>query len=104
MSDDKSKTGGQDRERINVNEDYELRDWSRSLNVTPERLKEAVQAVGDRAEKVREYLKNKKGSPRARLDRALEHHHVHLVADCDVPLGVVQHDQAVGLDHRAENA
>lgn len=59
MADDKSKTGGQDRERINVNEDYELRDWSKSLNVTPERLKEAVQAVGDRAEKVREYLKNK---------------------------------------------
>jgi len=56
MSDDKSKTGGQDRQRINVNEDYELRDWAKSLNTTPERLKEAVQAVGDRAEKVREYL------------------------------------------------
>jgi hypothetical protein len=60
MSDDKSKTGGQDRERINVHEDYELRDWAKSLNTTPERLKEAVQAVGDRAEKVREYLKNDK--------------------------------------------
>lgn len=58
MSDDKSKAHGQDRERINVNEDYELRDWSRSLDVTPERLKEAVQAVGDRAEKVREYLRS----------------------------------------------
>lgn len=31
MSDDKSKSGGQDRQRINVNEDYELRDWSKSL-------------------------------------------------------------------------
>ena len=60
MSDDKTKTGGQDRERINVHEDYELRDWAKSLNTTPERLKEAVQAVGDRAEKVREYLKNDK--------------------------------------------
>lgn len=59
MSDDKSKTGGQDRERINVNEDYELRDWSKSLNTTPERLKEAVLAVGDRADKVREFLKKK---------------------------------------------
>ena len=59
MSDDKTKSGGQDRERINVHEDYELRDWSKSLNVTPEKLKEAVQAVGDRAEKVREYLKGK---------------------------------------------
>ena len=59
MSDDRNKSGGQDRERINVNQDYELRDWSKSLGVTPERLKEAVQAVGDRADKVREYLKGK---------------------------------------------
>ena len=56
MSDDTSKSGGQDRQRINVNQDYELRDWAKSLDTTPERLKEAVQAVGDRAEKVREYL------------------------------------------------
>jgi methyl-accepting chemotaxis protein len=60
MSDDKSQSQGQDRQRINVNQDYELRDWAKSLNTTPERLKEAVQAVGDRAEKVREYLKNDK--------------------------------------------
>jgi hypothetical protein len=60
MSDNKSQTGGQDRERINVNQDYELRDWAKSLNTTPERVKEAVQAVGDRAEKVREYLSQDK--------------------------------------------
>ncbi len=58
MSDDKTKSGGQDREWINVHEDYEVRDWAKSLGTTPERLKEAVQAVGDRAEKVREFLKN----------------------------------------------
>lgn len=58
MADDKSNTGGQDRARINVNQDYELRDWAKSLNTTPERIKEAVQAVGDRADKVREYLKS----------------------------------------------
>jgi hypothetical protein len=62
MSDDKSNAGGQDRQRININEDYELRDWAKSLSTTPERLKEAVQAVGDRAEKVREYLKGDKPS------------------------------------------
>ena len=56
MADDKSNSGGQDRERINVYQDYELRDWAKSMNTTPERIKEAVQAVGDRAEKVREYL------------------------------------------------
>jgi hypothetical protein len=59
MSDDKTKSGGQDRQRINVHEDYEVRDWAKSLGTTPERLKEAVQAVGDRAENVREFLKNK---------------------------------------------
>jgi hypothetical protein len=36
MPDDKSKSGGQDRLRINVNEDYELRDWSKKFGVTPE--------------------------------------------------------------------
>ncbi len=56
MSDDKTKTGGQDRQRINIHEDYELRDWAKSMHTTPERIKEAVQAVGDRAEKVKEYL------------------------------------------------
>jgi len=60
MSDDKSQSHGQDRERINVNQEYELRDWAKSLNTTPERVKEAVQAVGDRVEKVREFLRQDK--------------------------------------------
>jgi hypothetical protein len=59
MPDDTSKSHGQDRERINVNQDYELRDWAKSLHTTPERVKEAVQAVGDRADKVREYLRER---------------------------------------------
>ena len=62
MSDDKSQSGGQDRRRINVHEDYELRDWAKSMHTTPERIKEAVQAVGDRADKVREYLGQDKPS------------------------------------------
>ncbi len=62
MSDDKSKSQGQDRQRINDHQDYELRDWSKSLNVSPERLKEAVAAVGDRADKVREFLGQDKPS------------------------------------------
>ena len=56
MSDDNTKSQGQDRERINVHQEYELRDWAKSMNTTPDRVKEAVQAVGDRADKVREYL------------------------------------------------
>jgi hypothetical protein len=60
MSDDKSNRGGQDRKRINVNEDYELRDWAKKFGVSPDQLKEAVQAVGDQAEKVEEHLKGRK--------------------------------------------
>ncbi|RZI59602.1 MAG: DUF3606 domain-containing protein [Rubrivivax sp.] len=60
MSDDKSKTGGQDRARINVNEDYELRDWSKKFGVTPEQLKQAVNAVGSSAEAVEAHLKGNK--------------------------------------------
>jgi len=56
MADDRSKPGQADRQRINVNEDYEVRDWCRSLGVTPERLKEAVKAVGPMAEDVRRHL------------------------------------------------
>lgn len=46
MADDKTLSGGQDRTRINVNEDYELRDWSKKFGVTPEELREGVEAVG----------------------------------------------------------
>jgi hypothetical protein len=59
MSDDKSQSGGSDRQRINQNQEYELRDWSQRLNTTPEKLKEAIRAVGDSADKVREYLKDR---------------------------------------------
>jgi hypothetical protein len=60
MSDDKSNRSGQDRKRINLNEDYELRDWSKKFGVTPDQLKEAVKAVGDQAEKVEAHLKGGK--------------------------------------------
>lgn len=65
MSDDKRTSGGQDRKRINVNEDYELRDWSKKFGVTPDELKKAVADVGDRAEKVEEHLRDRKGPNRA---------------------------------------
>ena len=56
MSDDKTKTGKPDRDRINVNEDYELRDWSQKFGITAERLKEAVAKVGPMAADVRKHL------------------------------------------------
>jgi hypothetical protein len=60
MADDKGKTGKPDRDRININEDYEVRDWSEKFGVTHQELLEAVQAIGDRAEDVERYLKKSK--------------------------------------------
>jgi len=56
MSDDKAHTGTPDRDRINLNEDYEVRYWTRELGVSAERLREAVEAVGSSADAVRRHL------------------------------------------------
>ena len=58
MSDNTSKTG-LDRKLISLEEDYEVRDWSKSLGCTPEQLREAVKAVGNSADALREYLSKK---------------------------------------------
>jgi len=58
MSDDKTKTG-QDRKLISLKEDYEVRDWCKSLGCTPEQLRAAVKAVGNSADAVRAHLAKK---------------------------------------------
>jgi len=57
MADSKTAVGSPDRDRISLSEDYEVRDWSKNLGVSEERLREAIAAVGNSAGKVREYLK-----------------------------------------------
>ena len=57
MIDDKNSIGSPDRDRISLSEDYEVRDWTKSLGVSEDELREAVDAVGNHADKVREYLK-----------------------------------------------
>jgi hypothetical protein len=57
MSDDKSKTGGPDRARINMSEDYEVRTWCKKFGVTPDRLRDAVDQVGPLANDVEIYLR-----------------------------------------------
>jgi hypothetical protein len=56
MSDDKKKTGTPDRDRINVNEDYEVQYWTKALDITAAQLKEAVKAVGPTSAAVRKHL------------------------------------------------
>jgi hypothetical protein len=60
MSDDRTKTGAADRDRINVHEDYELRSWSKKFGCSPEELKAAVKAVGPMAKDVEAHLKSHK--------------------------------------------
>jgi len=60
MSDDLNKRGGQDRARIDVSQDYELRDWAEKFGVSKDQLKAAVKAVGDRAADVEQHLKSSK--------------------------------------------
>ena len=57
MADSKKNVGTPDRTRINVNEDYELQDWSKKFKVTAEELKKAVKQVGTNAQDVEAFLK-----------------------------------------------
>lgn len=54
MSDEKSRVGSPDRDRINVNEDYEVRYWCQAFGVTPDQLKHAVRHAGPVADVVRD--------------------------------------------------
>ncbi|MET3977919.1 hypothetical protein ABIB62_000486 [Mucilaginibacter sp. UYP25] len=54
--DNKQNTGSPDRDRINVNEDYELQYWSEKFGVSRDELKEAVKAAGTSVEAVQKQL------------------------------------------------
>jgi hypothetical protein len=71
VADNLTKSGGQDRKRIDVNQAHELRDWSKKFGVSAERLKEAVKAVGTQADQVQAYLLS--GADRKPAKRAGEH-------------------------------
>lgn len=58
MADDRTRPGGQDRRRINLSEDCELRDWAAKFGVSVERLREAVLLIGDHADEVERYLRD----------------------------------------------
>ena len=44
-------------DRIDVKDEQALQQWAKKLDATPEQLREAVQAVGDRAADVEMHLK-----------------------------------------------
>lgn len=57
MTDDKTQTGTPDRQRISLSEDYEVRDWSEKFGVSEERLRAAVEKVGNQADDVERELR-----------------------------------------------
>ena len=59
MSDDLNKRGPQDASRINVNEEWELRPWTKKFGVTEEELKAAVKKVGVTVDAVSTHLGSK---------------------------------------------
>jgi hypothetical protein len=56
MSDNVEDRGPRDRNRVNVNESWELRYWSERFGVSQEDLKSLVAEVGDRVEDVERRL------------------------------------------------
>jgi hypothetical protein len=59
MADSKTETRPQDASRVNVNEDYEVRYWTKRFNCSKDQLVEAVNAVGVSVEKIEHYLRRK---------------------------------------------
>jgi len=57
MSDDKTLRAPQDSSRVAMGEDYEVEYWTNRFGVSRERLQEAVDAVGNSADRIAEYLR-----------------------------------------------
>lgn len=56
MADDLSDRGLQDRSRISMSEDYEVRYWTKALGVSTEELQKLVDKHGNSAAKIKEAL------------------------------------------------
>jgi hypothetical protein len=56
MSDDKSKRGAQDRKRISLDEEHEVRYWTQKFGCSKEQLEDAVRRVGPMVDDVERQL------------------------------------------------
>lgn len=56
MADKLNQVGTPDSKRINVNEEHEVKYWTKALDVTEAKLKELVKSVGTSADAVRKAL------------------------------------------------
>lgn len=60
MADSPDKRGEPDRSLINMNQPHEVGYWKTKFGCTKERLQQAVDAVGNSAAKVEQWLKQNK--------------------------------------------
>ncbi|KQW51977.1 MULTISPECIES: DUF3606 domain-containing protein [unclassified Roseateles] len=65
MPDDTPQHSGQARDQIDVQLDDDLHYWAKKFDVTPDQIKEAVDAVGSRASEVEMHLKGSRASTNA---------------------------------------
>jgi len=56
MADDLKNRGAQDRRRVNIHEDYEVRYWTEKWGISKEQLAQAVKRAGVSAEAVARQL------------------------------------------------
>jgi Protein of unknown function (DUF3606) len=56
MADNPQRAGSPDMRQINIDQEHEVRYWTKVLGIKPERLREAVKAAGTSVEAVRKYL------------------------------------------------
>ena len=59
MADNPNIRGQEDRQRIDVHQEHELRYWSEKFGVTPDDLKEAIEAVGPVVEDVEQRVRGR---------------------------------------------
>jgi hypothetical protein len=56
MADDLKNRGAQDRARLSMDEDHEVRYWTKELGISKERLASIIAPVGNSAEAVKQEL------------------------------------------------
>jgi hypothetical protein len=61
MADDPDHRGPQDRMRIDIDQEHEVRYWTRELGVNENHLREAIREVGPMADRVRQHLDQRRG-------------------------------------------
>jgi Protein of unknown function (DUF3606) len=69
MSDDTTNRGAQDRHRINMHQDHEVRYWTEHFGVSRDELQAAVDAAGPVASAVEQRLRSGRGRTQRGLNR-----------------------------------